>query len=189
MVEQSTTFIAHTTDIPGLIIFDVSAMRDERGYFQEKFQHGKLVAAGMPASFQQVQTNITYNKQPGATRGGHAEPWDKYVSVVAGKVFFAAIDLRAGQTFGKVVSVEVTPEIALFVPKGVASSYQALEPECYYYYSIGSERTPELMARALFVNVADPALAINWPISLDKAVLSEKDRNHPMLADVKPFEE
>lgn len=188
MNATSTEFTSHTTEIPGLLILDVTAMNDDRGYFQEKFQHGKLVAAGMPAEFDQVQTNITYNNKAGVTRGGHAEPWHKYVSSIIGRIFFAAIDLRGGPTFGKVVTVELTPERAVFVPRGVASSYQAQEPDCYYYYSIGSERTPELMDKARFVNVTDPALNIAWPIPLDQAILSDKDRALPMLADVDPME-
>ena len=48
MAVATTEFIAHQTAIPGLLIFDVSYIGDERGFFQEEYQKYKLVAAGMP---------------------------------------------------------------------------------------------------------------------------------------------
>lgn len=188
MSSPSTEYKPHPTAIPGLIVFDVTSMADERGYFQEKYQKEKLVAAGMPGTFEALQTNITYSKQAGVTRGMHGEPWDKYISVVIGKVFLAFVDLRAGASFGKLATVAVDPDKAVFCPKGVATSYQTLESNTYYIYSINSFRPPELMAQAKFVNVADPTLAIPWPIPLDQAVVSDKDRAHPFIKDVKPVE-
>jgi dTDP-4-dehydrorhamnose 3,5-epimerase len=188
MSVPTTVVTGHQTDIPGLIWFDVTTVGDERGYFQEKYQQAKLIAAGMPADFKVVQNSISYNKEAGVTRGVHAEPWDKYVSVVTGKVFCAYVDLRAGETFGKVVTIEVTPEKAVFVPKGVGNSFQTLVPETYYLYSVSAHWSADNIDKYNFVNLADPRLAITWPISLETAVLSEKDRNHPMLADVTPLE-
>ena len=37
------------------------------------------------------------------------------------------------------------------------------------------------------MNLADPELAIEWPIPLDQATVSEADLNHPMLKDVVPM--
>src|SRR5665213_122779 len=87
IMADTTEFTGNKTDIPGLIIFDVSYIEDERGYFQEKYQKAKLVEAGLPESFNVVQNSLSYNKERGVTRGFHAEPWDKYISVVTGKVF------------------------------------------------------------------------------------------------------
>ncbi|MDB5162044.1 MAG: dTDP-4-dehydrorhamnose 35-epimerase related [Candidatus Saccharibacteria bacterium] len=184
----TTEFTAHETDIPGLIIFDVTQLTDERGYFQEKYQKAKLVAVGLPEDFTVLQNSLSYNKGVGVTRGLHAEPWEKYVSVITGKAFGAYVDLRKGNSFGKLVTVEITPTTAVFVPKGVANSFQTLEPDTYYLYSVSGHWTADDGGKYSFVNVGDPALAINWPIPLDKAELSDRDRNHPMLADVTPME-
>ena len=100
MAVATTEITAQTTDIPGLLIFNVTQVIDERGYFQEKFQKAKLVAAGMPESFTIVQNSLSYNKDAGVVRGFHAEPWDKYISVISGKVFAAYVDLRKGDSFG-----------------------------------------------------------------------------------------
>src|SRR3954451_3427789 len=101
MAVATTEFSSQETDIPGLLIFDVTSIGDERGWFQEKFHKAKLVAAGLPEDFQAVQTNVAYNKERGVARGFHAEPWDKYISVASGKIFVAYVDLRKGPSFGK----------------------------------------------------------------------------------------
>jgi dTDP-4-dehydrorhamnose 3,5-epimerase len=184
----TTEITGHTTDIPGLLIFDVTLVGDERGYFQEKYQKAKLVAAGMPESFNIVQNSLSYNKEKGVTRGFHAEPWDKYISVVTGKVFAAYVDLRKGPTFGLVVTVEIDANKAVFLPRGVANSFQTLEPNTYYLYSVNAHWSADNYDKYLFANLADPKIGVTWPIPLDKATMSERDKNHPMLADVKPLE-
>lgn len=184
----TTEFTSHTTEIPGLLIFDVTSVGDERGYFQEKFQKAKLVAAGLPENFNIVQNSLSYNKEAGVTRGFHAEPWDKYISVVTGKVFAAYVDLRAGAGFGKVVTVEITPNTAVYLPEGVANSFQTLEPDTYYLYSVNAHWSADNYDKYSFVNLADPTLGVQWPISLDDAVVSERDRNHPLLSDVSAME-
>lgn len=180
----TTEFTSHTTDIPGLLVFDVTSVGDERGYFQEKFQKAKLVTAGLPESFNVVQNSLSYNKEAGVTRGLHAEPWDKYISVVTGKVFSAYVDLRAGDGFGKVVTIEITPNIAVYLPEGVANSFQTLEPDTYYLYSVNAHWSADNYDKYSFVNLADPTLNIQWPINLNDAVVSDRDRTHPLLADV-----
>jgi len=183
----TTEVTGHTTDIPGLLIFDVTYVGDDRGYFQEKFQKEKLVAAGLPESFQIVQNSISYNKEPGVTRGFHAEPWDKYISVVTGKVFAAYVDLRKGDSFGKVVTVEIGPNTTIYLPKGVANSFQTLEPDTYYLYSVNAHWSADNYDEYCFANLADPEIGVSWPIALENAVMSDRDKNHPLLKDVTPL--
>jgi dTDP-4-dehydrorhamnose 3,5-epimerase len=188
MSVPTTEFTSHTTDIPGLLVFDVTSVGDERGYFQEKFQKAKLVSAGLPDSFEIVQNSLSFNKEAGVIRGFHAEPWDKYISVVTGKVFSAYVDLRAGESFGKVATVEIDVNTAIYLPQGVANSFQTLEPDTYYLYSVNAHGSGDNYDKYCFVNLADPTLNIQWPISLDSSTMSERDRNHPLLDDVKPLE-
>jgi dTDP-4-dehydrorhamnose 3,5-epimerase len=184
----TTEFTGHTTDIPGLLIFDVTYVGDERGYFQEKFQKAKLVAAGLPDVFNVIQNSLSYNKDKGVIRGFHAEPWDKYISVVTGKVFAAYVDLRKGDSFGKVVTVEIGPNTTVFLPKGVANSFQTLEPDTYYLYSVNAHWSADNYDQYCFANLADPNIGVQWPIPLDQSVMSDRDKNHPMLKDVTPLE-
>ena len=183
----TTEVTSQTTDIPGLLIFDVTRVEDERGYYQETFQKEKLIAAGLPNSFSPVQTNVSYNKPAGVTRGFHAEPWDKYISIVKGKAFVAYVDLRRGDSFGKVVTVELDPATCVYLPQGVANSFQTLEPDTYYLYSVNAHWSADLYDEYCFANLADPAIGIEWPIPLDEAIISERDRTHPNLKDAKEF--
>ena len=183
MVEKTTEFKVNKTAIEGLLEIDIDLIEDNRGFFQEKFQKEKLVDAGFPESFIVVQQNISYNKLKGTMRGIHAEPWDKYVSMIKGKVFAAFIDMRNGSGFGQKVLIEINPTKAVFVPRGVGNSYQTLEDDTYYQYFVNAHWKQG--ERYLGANMADPDLAIPWPISLDQAIISDKDRRHPMLKDIK----
>jgi dTDP-4-dehydrorhamnose 3,5-epimerase len=187
MSVPTTEVTAHETEIPGLIIFDVTKVEDERGYYQETYQKAKLVAAGMPEDFTVVQSSTSYNKNAGVTRGFHAEPWDKYLTVIKGRVFAAWVDLRDGESYGHVVSAEVAPGTAVFVPQGVGNSFQVLEDDTYYLYSVNAHWSADLYDDYCFANLADPEIGIEWPIPLDQAVMSDRDRNHPLLKDAKRF--
>jgi dTDP-4-dehydrorhamnose 3,5-epimerase len=187
MAAPTTEFASQTTDIPGLLLFDVTSIGDSRGWFQEKYQKAKLVQASLPDDFSVVQTNVSYNKDAGVIRGFHAEPWDKYISVVSGKVFCAYIDLRPGDSFGKVVTAELDNNKAVFLPRGVANAFQTLS-ETYYIYSVNDHWSQENYDKYTFVNLADPDIGVEWPISLGQSTMSERDRAHPMLKDVKPME-
>ena len=131
-----------TTAIEGLLIVELDVHGDNRGWFKENWQREKMVAAGLP-DFQPVQNNVSFNAEKGVTRGLHAEPWDKFVSVASGRVFGAWCDLREGSaTFGQLVTNEIGPDTAVFVPRGVANGFQALEP-CAYSYLVNDHWSPD----------------------------------------------
>ena len=176
-----------TTQIPGLLLVQLPVHGDARGWFKENWQREKMVAAGLP-DFGPVQNNISFNAAVGTTRGIHAEPWDKYVSVATGKIFGAWVDLRAGENFGTVFTTEITPGQAVFVPRGVGNSFQTLEENTAYTYLVNDHWSADAQQLYTFLNLADPTVAIDWPIPLDQVVLSEKDRNHPYLDAVTPMD-
>ena len=171
------------TSIDGLLVVNLPLHGDKRGWFKEHWQREKMVHLGLP-DFAPVQQNISFNSALGTTRGIHAEPWDKYVSVANGSAFGAWVDLREGPGFGRKFTIELTPERAVFVPRGVANSFQTLEPNTAYMYLVNDHWSPQ--AQYTFVNLADPELDIAWPIPLSQATVSEKDMEHPYLADVSP---
>lgn len=174
-----------TTAIPGLLLLDLPVRGDNRGWFKESWQRAKMVALGLP-DFQPVQNNVSFNEAVGVTRGIHAEPWDKYVSVAAGRIFGAWVDLREGESFGSVVTAELGVDTAIFVPGGVGNAFQTLEPGTVYSYLVNDHWSPQARDSYTFVNLADPTLAIDWPITLAEAELSAADRDHPRLAEVHP---
>ncbi|WP_422117682.1 sugar nucleotide-binding protein [Brachybacterium sp. UNK5269] len=167
------------------MVLDVPRPGDSRGWFKENWQREKMVAAGLP-DFGPVQNNISFNQTVGVTRGIHAEPWDKYISVATGRVFGAWVDLREGESFGATYWHEITPEVAVFVPRGVGNAFQTLEAPAAYTYLVNDHWSAEAQARYTFLNLADETVAIPWPIPLDQAELSAKDLDHPPLTDVTP---
>lgn len=174
------------TTIPGLLLLDLPVHGDNRGWFKENWQREKMVALGLP-DFGPVQNNISFNDRRGATRGIHAEPWDKYVSVATGRIFGAWVDLREGPTFGAVFTAELDPATAIFVPRGVGNSYQTLADGTAYVYLVNDHWTAEAQGEYTFLNLADETAGIEWPIPLERAERSEKDLAHPRLAEVTPM--
>ncbi|GAA1356649.1 bifunctional dTDP-4-dehydrorhamnose 3,5-epimerase family protein/NAD(P)-dependent oxidoreductase [Arthrobacter rhombi] len=172
-------------NIPGMLVVSLPVHGDNRGWFKENWQRAKMTALGLP-DFGPVQNNISFNAAIGTTRGIHAEPWDKYVSVATGRIFGAWVDLRAGESFGAVFTTELGPDTAVFVPRGVGNAFQTLEADTAYTYLVNDHWSAEATSKYAFVNLADETAAIDWPIALDRAELSDKDRAHPRLADVNP---
>jgi dTDP-4-dehydrorhamnose reductase/dTDP-4-dehydrorhamnose 3,5-epimerase len=171
------------TPIPGVLLLTLPVHGDNRGWFKENWQREKMVALGLP-DFHPVQNNISFNDDVGVTRGIHAEPWDKFISVASGRIFGAWVDLREGPTLGTVFTTEIGPEQAIYVPRGVGNAYQTLEPNTVYTYLVNDHWRPD--ASYTFLNLADETVAIDWPIALDSVEISEKDLGHPRLADVEP---
>ena len=175
------------TGIEGLKVLDLAVHGDSRGWFKENWQRAKMTGLGIP-DLHIVQNNISYNDERGVTRGIHAEPWDKFISIARGSVFGAWVDLREGSaTFGKVFTCALDPSKAIYVPRGVGNSFQALEDGTAYTYLVNAHWSAELKRTYTFVNLADPELGIDWPIPLSEATISEADRHHPMLRDVVPM--
>ena len=166
------------TPIPGLVVLRLPIHADPRGWFKENWQREKMTALGLP-DFGPVQHNVSFNTSRGATRGIHTEPWDKFVSILTGRVFGAWVDMREGATFGTVFTIEMDPGVAVFVPRGVGNSYQTLEDTTTYSYLVNEHWRPGTAYPALALD--DPTAAIAWPIPLTEAEISAKDRGNPSL--------
>lgn len=185
-IEFSKKLAAHETPIPGVVLYDLPVHGDNRGWFKENWQREKMLALGLP-DFHPVQNNISFNEKAGTTRGIHAEPWDKFISVATGRIFGAWVDLREGPTFGSVVTAELDPGQAIFIPRGVGNAFQTLEDNTAYTYLVNDHWSADAQGQYTFLNLADETAAVNWPIPLEQAELSDKDKAHPRLADVVPM--
>lgn len=180
-LEFSKELTPYETPIEGLVVYDLPVHGDSRGWFKENWQREKMTAIGLP-DFGPVQNNVSFNEKAGVTRGLHAEPWDKFVSIGAGRVFGAWTDIREGsETFGKSFTVELDPTKAIFVPRGVANGFQTLEDNTVYMYLVNDHWSPN--GQYAFVSIYDESLGIKWPIPLDRAEVSDKDKQHPPLKD------
>jgi dTDP-4-dehydrorhamnose 3,5-epimerase len=184
--QQGAELAVRTTAIPGLLVLDLPLHGDDRGWFKENWQRAKMTALGLP-DFGPVQHSVAHNTAVGVTRGFHAEPWDKLVSVASGRVFGAWVDLREGPGFGQLVTVELGPETAVFVPRGVANSYQTLESGTVYSYLVNEHWSPSARSEYTYLNLADETVAVDWPVPLSEATISAADAAHPRLQDVRPM--
>ncbi len=161
---------------------------DARGFFSETWSRAAFAAAGIDCDF--VQDNHSLSRQKGTVRGLHFQtpPFAqaKLVRVTRGAVVDVAVDLRHGSpTFGQHVAVEMSAENwrQLFVPAGFAHGFCTLQADTEVLYKVSAPYAPD-HDKGLLWN--DAALAIDWPVVADEAVVSDKDRAQPRLAELEP---
>ncbi|MGH9404012.1 MAG: dTDP-4-dehydrorhamnose 3,5-epimerase [Terriglobia bacterium] len=172
--------------IPDVRIIKPKRHGDSRGFFSETYNKKALAEAGIHLDF--VQDNHSLSAERGVVRGLHFQTFpyaqDKLIRVVRGAVLDVAVDLRKrSPTFGKHVSIVLSAAEwnQLLVPVGFAHGFCTLEPETEVIYKVTACYSPENDKGLLW---SDPELAIPWPISADEAILSEKDKRLPRLAEL-----
>lgn len=174
------------TPIDGLVVIRVKQVTDERGTIRELYRASTSEALGLAGLGPWLQVNVTATVQ-GGLRGLHAEDMTKLVAVVAGEALGAYLDLRPeSRTRGTVATVPLVPGTQVLVPRGVANGFQATAPgTTQYLYCFDQEWQPGM--RGLACNPLDPALGIEWPLPVDRddrAQISQKDLDAPLLADL-----
>ncbi|MBQ2796333.1 MAG: dTDP-4-dehydrorhamnose 3,5-epimerase [Tidjanibacter sp.] len=177
------------TDIEGVVVIEPQVFGDERGYFFESFNAECFLAeTGIDVAF--VQDNESRSKR-GVLRGLHfqREPYAqaKLVRVVQGRVIDVAVDIRPGSpTFGKYVATELSGENhrQMFIPKGFAHGYVVLEDDTVFQYKCDEYYHPESEAGIAW---NDPQIGIEWLLSEDEIILSDKDRKHSTLKELCEF--
>lgn len=174
------------TDIADVKILKPVRHGDERGFFSEAFKESVLQQHGIDVHF--VQDNHSLSASRGVVRGLHFQipPFAqaKLLRVTAGSVFDVAVDIRSGSpTFGRHVAVVLSAIEwnQIFIPEGFAHGFCTLEPATEVVYKVNSYYSAE-HDRGLLWN--DPTLGIAWPLDTSDAILSDKDRRHPVLADL-----
>jgi dTDP-4-dehydrorhamnose 3,5-epimerase len=174
------------TPIQDLLIIKNRVFADPRGYFVETYNEKTFAENGIHNKF--VQDNRSKSSY-GVIRGLHYQlnphSQAKLVSVVVGKVFDAAVDLRSGSpTFGQWYGVELSDEnhLQFLIPQGFAHGFSVLSETAIFSYKCDNFYAPQSEGGILY---NDPALGIDWRIPAEKALVSDKDTKHPLLKDVK----
>jgi dTDP-4-dehydrorhamnose 3,5-epimerase len=177
------------TTIPEIKLLRLRRFDDERGFFSETYSHRALAASGIRDEF--VQDNHSLSRHPGVVRGLHFQipPFAqaKLLRVVHGSILDVAVDIRVGSpTFGRHVAAVLSADRwnQIYIPVGFAHGFATLEPGTEVIYKVSDYYAPEF-ERGVRWN--DPALAIDWPVPTDAAIVSPKDRRHPMLADLSAY--
>lgn len=178
------------TDIEGLVIIEPKIFSDSRGYFFESFSQKEFEEKVRKVNF--VQDNESMSSY-GVMRGLHFQrpPFaqSKLVRCVKGRVLDVAIDIRKGSpTYGQHVAVELSEDNhrQFFVPRGFAHGFVVLSETAIFQYKCDNFYAPEADGG---INIKDDTLKIDWQISMEKAILSEKDLKHLCLKDFEsPFD-
>ncbi|MBB1484002.1 dTDP-4-dehydrorhamnose 3,5-epimerase family protein [Tessaracoccus sp. MC1865] len=175
-----------TTSIPGLLVLHLNVQYNDDGWFKENWHRASFGAAGLP-DFGPVQQNVTHTVDRGVTRGFHAEPWDRLITLTSGRAMGAWVDLRPGESFGRTFYCDLDTSVAVFVPRGVANAHQVLEDGTTFSYLLEHHWTPDARKQSATANLFDPALNIPWPISRDRALVAQRDASLPLLQDAPPM--
>lgn len=172
------------TTIDGVVIIEPCIYSDSRGYFFESFNQKEFEEKVCKTTF--VQDNESKSSY-GVIRGLHFQrpPFaqSKLVRVVKGAVLDVAVDIRKGSpTFGQHVAVELTEEHhrQFFIPKGFAHGFSVLSEEVIFQYKCDNFYSPQCEGAIAW---DDPDLGIDWKITVDNIILSEKDKQHNRLKD------
>ena len=172
------------TKIEGLYILEPRVFKDARGYFFESFSKRAFDEAVGKVDF--VQDNESCSTR-GVLRGLHFQkpPYSqaKLVRCVVGKVLDVAVDLRKDSpTYGEHVAVELTEDNhrQFFIPKGFAHGFEVLSDVAIFQYKCDEYYHPESEGG---LDPFDPELGIEWHTTLEDAIVSEKDKKHPLLKE------
>lgn len=173
--------------IPDVLLVQPTVHRDERGFFLEAWNALEFERGGIEAGF--VQDNHSRSVR-GTIRGLHyqlARPQDKLVHVVRGEVFDVAVDLRrTSRTFGRWVGEWLTGENhrSLWVPRGFAHGFCVTSEvadvvyKCTDFYDPGDARS---------IRWDDPRIGIDWPVTGEDVVVSERDAGAVTLREAEVF--
>jgi dTDP-4-dehydrorhamnose 3,5-epimerase len=171
------------TEIPGVVRVEPAVHRDERGFFVETYSEPRYRENGISETF--VQDNHSRSSRH-ILRGLHAQSPNaqgKLVRCVEGAVWDVAVDVRVGSpAFGRWVGCELSAENfrQLYVPPGCLHGFVVLTDTAQFEYKCTALYDP---SAEISVRWDDPEIAIEWPVG--KPLLSDKDRDAPLLADVR----
>lgn len=173
------------TKLDGVLILEPRRFHDERGFFCESWNENRLADLGLDLNF--VQDNHSLSHDVGTVRGLHYQSpphaQDKLVRCGRGRILDVAVDIRRDSpTFRQWVAVELSFDNGrqLLVPKGFAHGFATLEPMSEIIYKCTDFYAPECDRAIQF---DDPDIGVEWGITREGALVSDKDRAAPPLKD------
>jgi len=174
------------TKLGGCFILEPTKFGDNRGYFFESFNE-KIFNELTGTTTHFVQDNQSFSTR-GVLRGLHAQAGEyaqaKLVRVLEGRVIDVAVDARVDSpTFGEHVAVELSAEnnLQLFVPRGFLHGFVVLSDIATFFYKCDNFYNKESECGVRF---DDPDLEINWKISVEELIVSDKDLVLPAFTKV-----
>jgi len=178
-------------DIKGPCLFTPKRFGDDRGFFMETFRQS-IFKTATQSQLRFVQDNHSRSSQKGTLRGLHFQtpphPQGKLVRCTIGAILDVAVDARtASPTYGQYVKAELNSENGkqLWVPPGFLHGFLTLTDNVDVQYKCSDYYNAECDGGVLW---NDPDLNIDWGITPDKVILSDKDKTAQTFADfISPF--
>jgi len=175
--------------VNGVLVIELKVLGDERGYFVETFRQDKLEdALGYKVNF--VQDNESKSSK-GVLRGLHFQlpphAQSKLVRVIEGAVLDVAVDIRRGSpSFGQHVAVELSAvnKKQMFIPRGFAHGFLVLTDTATFAYKVDNYYSPECDRGLAFDDID---LNIDWKLTKQELLLSDKDSQQPRLTELTDF--
>jgi dTDP-4-dehydrorhamnose 3,5-epimerase len=157
--------------IKGIILYKSKINKDSRGYFTEIYKK-KLLKKNL--IFHCLSSSKKF-----VLRGLHLQIKNsqaKFITVVSGKIFDVAVDLRRNsKTFGKFFKITLPYKSynSIYIPEGFAHGFCGLSKNNIIYYCCSNYREKRHEVGILW---NDKDLKIKWPIK--NPILSKKDKNN-----------
>jgi dTDP-4-dehydrorhamnose 3,5-epimerase len=171
--------------IPEVILLTPPRFGDARGYFSETFNARRFAEAGIAGPF--IQDNHSLSVPKGTVRGLPCQiapsVQGKLVRCVRGAIWDVAVDIRhRSPSYGRHVAAVLSAENwrQLWIPGGFLHGFCTLEPDTEVIYKVTADYDRAAERGVIW---SDPSLALPWPVAETDAVLSDKDRILPKLAD------
>ncbi len=177
------------TDLKGCFIIQPKVFEDNRGYFFESYKE-QIVSEILGYDINFIQDNESSSKY-GVIRGLHMQRGEfsqsKLIRVLSGKILDVAVDARKDSpTFGQHISVELSSENRkqFFIPKGFLHGFSVLSESAAVFYKCDAYYS-QVSEDGCFP--LDSQLGIDWEISKEKMILSEKDSHAKLFSEFKPY--
>ena len=177
------------TEIADCFIIEPRIFKDERGYFFESFNEAIFQEkTGLLVHF--VQDNQSFSSK-GVLRGLHfqagAYQQAKLVRVIQGEVLDVVVDLRKGsKTYGMHIKEILSDanQKQVFVPRGFAHGFLVLSETAIFSYKCDNYYNRESEGGIIY---NDEYLGIDWMLTEEDYLISEKDLILPKFKDVNPL--
>jgi dTDP-4-dehydrorhamnose 3,5-epimerase len=175
------------TLLDGVELYAFDIFKDFRGHFSSTYNRQEFVSLiGYNIEF--IQDNESFSQQ-NVIRGLHFQTGKyaqaKLVRCVYGVIIDVIVDLRnSSPTFGKYMSVELTDNKIIFIPKGFAHGFSVISEYALVQYKVDNFFKPEFDSGLKY---DDTLLNIDWGFDLSKAILSDKDKSLPYFDSNKHY--
>jgi dTDP-4-dehydrorhamnose 3,5-epimerase len=179
--DETLSLTVAATSIEAVKIITPRSFLDSRGALCETYNRDRFAEHGI--ALEVAQDTQSLSVKAGTVRGlhfqSHPAAQDKLVRVLNDSIFCVAVDLRrSSPAYGKWVAerLSATDGRQMLVPVGFAHGFCTIEANTSVFYKATATYSP---ANDLGIAWNDPDLGIDWPVQLESAVLSERDRRLP----------